>query len=88
MSRFSPSLPISWHFLSPVIGRHKKCCLMIGYNVSEMINEWGAYAGNIVTNHKTAIFVSTNHRARKVPGDREGEREEGREGERERGRES
>ena len=23
----------------------QKCCLVIGYNVSEMINEWGAYAG-------------------------------------------
>ena len=31
-----------------IIGRHKNCCLVIGYNfsnVSEMINEWGAYAG-------------------------------------------
>ena len=32
-----------------------------------MSNLWGAYAGNIVTNHKTAFFVSTNHRAWKVP---------------------
>ena len=28
-----------------LIGRHKICCLVIGYNVSEMSNEWGAYAG-------------------------------------------
>ena len=35
----------------------KKCCLVIGGQVSEgMSNLWGAYAGNIVTNHKTAFF--------------------------------
>ena len=27
---------VSWHFSSPVIGRHKKCCLVIGYNVSSI----------------------------------------------------
>ena len=42
MSLISPS---PWHFSSPVIGRHRSVCLVIGFNVSEMINEWGAYAG-------------------------------------------
>ena len=28
---------VSWHFSSPVIGRHKKCCLVIGYNVSNIV---------------------------------------------------
>jgi hypothetical protein len=39
------SFPLSWPFSSPVIGRHRSVCLVIGFNVSEMINEWGAYAG-------------------------------------------
>ena len=34
-----------WKKYYDLIGRHKICCLVIGYNVSEMINEWGAYAG-------------------------------------------
>ena len=47
-------------------------CTETSRDVSEgMSNLWGAYAGNIVTNHKTAFFVSTNHRARKVPRDTE-----------------
>ena len=52
-------------------------CTETSRDVSEgMSNLWGAYAGNIVTNHKTAFFMSTNHRSRKVPrGEREGERE-------------
>ena len=41
----SLSFPLSWPFSSPVIGRHRSVCLVIGFNVSEMINEWGAYAG-------------------------------------------
>ena len=54
-------------------------CTETSRDVSEgMSNLWGAYARNIVTNHKTAFFVSTNHRARKVP---RRERERGREGE-------
>ena len=41
LSSFHLSLSLSlspspWHFSSPVIGQHKKCCLVIGYNVSSI----------------------------------------------------
>ena len=59
----SPSLPLSpWHFSSPVIGRHKKCCLVIGYNVSNITR---------------LIRINQSQGSKSAKG-REGERERGR----------
>ena len=61
-------------------------CLNAGENIVYLWREWlsfrtatsresvhSDYIGNFVTNQKTALFVSANHRAQKVPGEREGE---------------
>ena len=58
-------------------------CTETSRDVSEgMSNLWGAYAGNIVTNHKTAFFCVDQSQGLKSAKEREG----GREGEREGGR--